>query len=96
MSSFEELNARLAVFEQNVTRDFRGVASDVGDLQERIRRLDEGVTGDGAGGERKPKKSLIHVKMITPKELNSPDGWKRWKADVEDYCEGHPRQGPQV
>ena len=87
MSSFEELNARLAVFEQNVTRDFRGVASDVGDLKERIRRLEEGVAGGGAGGERKPKKSLIHVKMITPKELNSPGGWKRWKADVEDYCE---------
>jgi hypothetical protein len=87
MSSFEELNARLAVFEQNVTRDFRGVASDVGDLKERIRRLEEGGAGGGVGGERKPKKSLIHVKMITPKELNSPDGWKRWKADVEDYCE---------
>ena len=81
MTSFEELNARLAVFEQNVTTDFRKVSADVEGLKERIRRLEDGSAG--GGGDMKPKKGLIHVKMITPKELNSPDGWKRWKADVE-------------
>ena len=29
----------------------------------------------------------MHAKSIAPKDLDKPEDWKRWRADVEDYCE---------
>ena len=73
MATVEDLTRQLAVYEVKIQGELK-------EIKDRLTKIED-------GGGRSSKKSLLHSKMITPKELVNPDGWKKWKADIEDYCE---------
>ena len=95
MATEESLTAQLAVDEAQVSTDFRAVRDDfrmvreeIGALLQRTSRREEGNRDGGRedGGSRR-KRSLIHLKMIKPKVLSQTENWKKWKGDIEEYCE---------
>jgi hypothetical protein len=49
-------------------------------LGERVKKLETG------GGEAK-KVSLVHAQSFVPEALSKDEDWRKWKSDVEDYCE---------
>ena len=59
-------------------------------VRTRIEAIEEGFRDRGNGrddGTDMAKKSLIHMKMITPSILSQQEHWKRWKGDIEELCE---------
>ena len=38
-------------------------------------------------GERRDTKTLLAAKDMKPTTLEKEEQWRRWKSDIEDYCE---------
>jgi hypothetical protein len=94
MSTIEELtlqlNAYVASNNAALTTSFRDVSEEMGIVRQRVVALEEALRDKGHGQEdasHRGKKSLIHMKMITPSVLSQAEQWKRWKGDIEEYCE---------
>ena len=93
MASLEELTLQLNAYVVSnnaaLTTSFRDVSEEMSVVKQRIAALEE-LLRDRANGRsegREKTRSLIHMKMITPTVLTSADHWKRWKGDMEEYCE---------
>ena len=70
------LRARLAIFENQLETDMNLLKSRVSRIEEKDGK------GNARGGDFGRKR--MHAKKITPKDLDNPEDWNRWRADVED------------
>ena len=80
----------MAGSEQSLSTSFRDVQMEMGTVIARVAALEEQIRDRANGQEEvhhRGKKSLIHMKMSTPSILSQPEDWKRWKGDIEEYCE---------
>ena len=97
MASLEELARAFAQVEEEI-RALQGRYSGLesssqgafASVRQRIESIEEGMRDRGRGhGEDGGKggRSLIHPKMLNPAVLSQSDHWRKWKGDVEEYCE---------
>jgi hypothetical protein len=59
-------------------------------VKSRGAKLEESLREGGRDGREeggRQRRSLVHMKMITPTVLAQPENWKKWKGDLEEYCE---------
>ena len=85
-----------------IVAEISKVTGDLNDLYQRTQtavvNLDNKVANFGnrlAGMERyyavgdrtNDKKTLLNKKDMKPKVFEKEDDWRRWRSDVEDYCE---------
>jgi hypothetical protein len=80
VATLELLTAQLAANDLQRATDFRMVKDEMTSLIQRTLKLEEG--GRDEQGPRS-KRSLIHMKMITPTVLSQTEHWKKWKSDEE-------------
>ena len=97
MASLEELARAFAQVEEEIRAlqgRYSGLESSSQDafasVRQRIEGIEEDMRDRGRGhGEDGGKggRSLIHPKMLNPAVLSQSDHWRKWKGDVEEYCE---------
>ena len=87
----DEWKASLA---QQVTFEIGKVTGGIGKLYKKVElmlgmfdaRLKD-VEHEGKSGIKDCNKSLLMAKDMKPPLLDKEDQWRRWKSDIEDYCE---------
>jgi hypothetical protein len=95
MASLEELTTQLREYmaqnAEKVKTSFDRVEVEIGTLMGRLAYVEDAIRNgrDGGrdGGTSRSKKSLIHIKNLTPTVLSQPEHWKKWKGDIEEYLE---------
>ena len=74
----------------NVQHTYGQVQQMIQVFESRIRAV-ENDNDKRSKGKDKEGKSLINVKDLKPSPLDKEDGWRKWRSEIEDYCEEvHP------
>ena len=79
---------------QQVTFEIGKVTGGIGELYKKVelmlRMFDarlKDVEREGKQSSKDCSKSLLVAKDMKPPVLDKEDQWRRWKSDIEDYCE---------
>ena len=73
----------------NLTELYKNVQTTHGNVQQLIQQFESRVQAvetkaDGKGSDHK---SLLSTKDMKPTQLDKEEHWRRWRSEVEDYCE---------
>ena len=66
-----------------LTELHRMVDNSLNMFNERLKALEQ----DGKDGGKSHGKSLLAAKDMKPGTLDKEENWRKWKSDIEDYCE---------
>jgi hypothetical protein len=77
------LQGKNAALEASSQSAFSSVRQRIEGIEESLRDRGRGHGDEGGKGGR----SLIHPKMLNPAVLSQSDHWRKWKGDIEEYCE---------